>query len=243
MADTANLKFRCLRADEVECRVAQCTEKGVSLLLYKNARCDMNILDETVGPMNWQRHHLRDNANCVIAIWDSDKRQWVEKEDTGTESNTEAEKGLASDSFKRAGFNWGIGRELYTAPFIWVSAENCTIKDTGRKDKYNRTVYTCSDRFSVSEMEVSESKVITQLTVTCKGREVYGYGKKSSAPFIKCESCGNEVMPVKKRDGTIWQPPEMAAFSKRKYGKCMCADCMKKADKESDKAVRLGDAK
>ena len=97
---------------------------GCSLLLYKDARVDMRILDETFGPMNWQRHHGRDNANCIISVWDDDKKQWIEKEDTGTESNTEAAKGLASDSFKRAGFNWGIGRELYDAPFIWCSYQS-----------------------------------------------------------------------------------------------------------------------
>ena len=114
--------FRDLRADEVNVRVAQVgTEKDGEIpwftcLLYKDARCDMDILDETVGPMNWQRHHSRENANCIIAIWDESKKQWVEKEDTGTESSAEAQKGIASDSFKRAGTNWGIGRELYTAP-------------------------------------------------------------------------------------------------------------------------------
>lgn len=102
------LIFRALRADEVELRAQRVTENGVILLIYKNARCDQTLLDETVGPLNWQRHHLRDNANCVISIWDDEKKQWVSKEDTGTESNTEAEKGLASDSFKRAGFNWGV---------------------------------------------------------------------------------------------------------------------------------------
>lgn len=106
-------KFRCLRADEIECRVQQVKDNGLILLLYKDARCDMIILDETVGAMNWQREHRRDNANCVVSIWDSEKCQWIRKEDTGTESNTEAEKGLASDSFKRACVNWGIGRELY----------------------------------------------------------------------------------------------------------------------------------
>ena len=115
------LKFRPLRSDEVELRVSTCNANGFSLLLYKDARCDQNILDETVGAMNWQRHHSRENANCTVSIWDTDKEQWIEKEDTGTESFTEKEKGLASDSFKRACFNWGIGRELYTAPFIWIS--------------------------------------------------------------------------------------------------------------------------
>ena len=110
------MKFRLLNADEIDCRVSAVSEKGLSLLLYKDARVDMNILDETVGPMNWQRKHTRENSNCVVSIWDGEKNQWIEKEDTGTESFTEKEKGLASDSFKRACFNWGIGRELYTTP-------------------------------------------------------------------------------------------------------------------------------
>ena len=102
------MKFRALRADEVEARVSIVKENGVALLLYKDARCDMNILDETVGAFNWQRSHSRENANCTVSIWDSEKQQWISKEDTGTESFTEKEKGLASDSFKRACFNWGM---------------------------------------------------------------------------------------------------------------------------------------
>lgn len=146
--------FRDLRADEIECRVAQATEKGVSLLLYKDARCDQNILDETVGAMNWQRHHVRDNANCVVSIWDSDKKQWIEKEDTGTESNTEKEKGLASDSFKRACFNWGIGRELYSAPFIWVNAADCLAL------KLNRDKWQCRDSFVVEKIAIENKKIV-----------------------------------------------------------------------------------
>ena len=121
------LKFRKLRADEIECRVGIAKEKGCSLLLYKDARCDMNILDES--GVKWQRHHSRDNANCIVSIWDESLKQWIEREDVGTKSNTEEEKGLASDSFKRACVNFGIGRELYTAPFIWVPStkyENIT---------------------------------------------------------------------------------------------------------------------
>lgn len=95
------LKFRDLRADEIECRVGTQRDNGISLLLYKDARCDMNILDETVGSLNWQRRHSRDNANCTVSIWDPEKLQWIEKEDTGTESKTEAEKGLASDSLSK----------------------------------------------------------------------------------------------------------------------------------------------
>jgi hypothetical protein len=114
--------FRKLKASEIDVRVQSVKEgKGAVLLLYKDARCDMNILDETVGAFNWKREHSRDNANCTVSLWDSEKSQWVGKEDTGTESNTEAAKGLASDSFKRSCFVWGIGRELYTSPFIWIN--------------------------------------------------------------------------------------------------------------------------
>ena len=146
--------FRDLRADEIECRVAQATDKGVSLLLYKDARCDQNILDETVGSFNWQRHHNRDNANCIVSIWDDKKQQWVDKEDTGTESNTEKEKGLASDSFKRACFNWGIGRELYTAPRIWVNAQDCVaLKQDGQRWK-------CFDNFEVQKIAIENKRIV-----------------------------------------------------------------------------------
>ena len=151
------IEFRALTADEVECRVNTVGNNGVSLLLYKDARADMKLLDETVGAMNWQRHHSRDNANCTISIWDEDKKQWVSKEDTGTESYTEKEKGLASDSFKRAGTNWGIGRELYTAPFIWVDSSDVKIEQKNGKN----TTY---DTFSVVEMKVDQG-VIVQLKI------------------------------------------------------------------------------
>ena len=146
--------FRDLRADEIECRVAQAKENGVQLLLYKDARCDQNILDETVGPMFWQRHHVRDNANCIVSIWDKERNMWVSKEDTGTESNTEKEKGLASDSFKRACFNWGIGRELYTAPFIWIRAEDCA------KLKQDGKFWKCKDEFYVSKIAIENKRIV-----------------------------------------------------------------------------------
>lgn len=170
--------IRLLTAREIECRVAQINKdgKGLSLLLYKDARCDMTILDETFGSTNWQRHHNRDNANCIVSVWDGEKRQWIDKEDTGTESNTEAEKGLASDSFKRACVNWGIGRELYTAPFIWVTPPNCEIKadDRGRMS--------CRDRFEVQEIGYNEHREINRLVIiNAKTHNVaYEFGKASS---------------------------------------------------------------
>lgn len=170
-----NPMFRTLRADEIDVRVSTINEKGASLLLYKDARCDMNILDETVGPFNWQRSHSRENANCIISIWDEDKKQWISKEDTGVESFTEKEKGIASDSFKRAGFNWGIGRELYTAPFIWVDADKMNILE--RKGKL--TTY---DKFKVEKIAYDEQRRISGLSiVTLSGARVFVYTAQGGA--------------------------------------------------------------
>lgn len=110
-----------LKAHEIEFRVQSINNGGyATILAYKDARVDMQRLDEAVGPENWQREHINANHNCKVSIWCDKKNQWISKEDTGTESNTEAAKGLASDSFKRACFNWGIGRELYNYPVISV---------------------------------------------------------------------------------------------------------------------------
>ena len=150
--------FRLLQADEIECRVSQVQSYEVTLLLYKDARCDMNILDDSVGMMNWKKEYSRDNRNCTVSIWDDVKEQWVGKEDTGTESNTESEKGLASDSFKRACFNWGIGRELYSAPRIKIPAAKCNIKAKG-------SGYACYDRFNVVSIGYDEMERINALTI------------------------------------------------------------------------------
>lgn len=145
-------KFRDLRADEIECRVQSVKENGLVLLLYKDARVDMNILDETVGSSNWQREHYECKGNlfCRVGIRGD---EWVWKSDCGTESNTEAQKGEASDSFKRACFNWGIGRELYTSPFTWIPADKCNIKN-GK----------CYDKFVVEKI-IIENKQITALAI------------------------------------------------------------------------------
>lgn len=149
-------KFRDLTAEEIDCRVATVTDKGCSLLLYKDARVDMNILDETVGPMNWKKEYRRDNANCILSIYDDEKKEWVGKEDTGVESYTEKEKGIASDSFKRAGFCWGIGRELYTAPFIWISSKDGNVTLTQNKNGKSTTY----DKFVVEQIIIEDKKIV-----------------------------------------------------------------------------------
>ena len=108
-----------LNINDIDFRVMRINKAGyATILAYKNARVDMQRLDEVCGPLNWKREHSRDNHNCIVSIWDDIKKQWVSKEDVGVESYAEKEKGLASDSFKRACFNWGIGRELYDFPII-----------------------------------------------------------------------------------------------------------------------------
>ena len=166
------IEFRDLKADEIEVRVQSIKVKkgeptGAILLLYKNARCDMNILDETVGAENWQREHYECKGNlfCRVGINvdyempELDGR-WVWKSDCGVESNTEAQKGEASDSFKRACFNWGIGRELYTSPFLWVEANKMELYDTGRKDKYGNPVFATNDRFTVEKIKTENKRIV-----------------------------------------------------------------------------------
>lgn len=251
------LNFRVLRADEIDCRVARINNDGLLLLLYKDARCDMNMLDETVGPMNWTRRHSRDNANCTVSIYDSERDIWVGKEDVGTESNTEAAKGLASDSFKRACYNWGIGRELYTAPVIWIEAGNY------RAEPAKNGRLACKDSFSVAHIDYDFGRTIIELVIrnNNSGRVVYQYGigrgKKPTAaetakpaettkpedkapkeaqepqqedrPRWVCAACGGEIQDVPMRD-RVMPAAEIAQKSTQKYGKPVCMACAYKTN-------------
>lgn len=163
------VKFRDLRADEIECRVQSVKDNGLVLLLYKDARTDMNILDETVGAENWQNRFYEHKGIlfCSLGInTNYDKPdmpdRWVWKDDAGVESNTEAEKGNASDARKRSGTAWGIGRCLYTSPFIWITADKCNIKEG--KNAQGKTVYSCYDKFIVEKIKI-ENKQITALAI------------------------------------------------------------------------------
>lgn len=174
MVNKMEVKFRELRPDEIELRVGTCTSKGFSLLLYKTARTDSNILDEVVGCMNWQSDYkvVNDNLYCGIGIYDEDKKEWVYKWDCGTESYTEKEKGEASDSFKRAGFKWGIGRELYTSPFIWIMGNVEKNETTG---KYQPSIKI--QEIKVKEIEYSNNK-ICKLILERKGIKVFEYDEE-----------------------------------------------------------------
>lgn len=149
------MEFRPLRADEINVRVSQCSEKGVSLLLYKTARTDADILDETVGAENWTCRFYEINGVlfCSLGVRYRPDGEFVFKDDCGSEGNIEKEKSTASDAFKRAGFKHGIGRCLYTAPFIWVPADKCNIRQ-GRNGKP-----TCFDRFHVQKIIIEEGRI------------------------------------------------------------------------------------
>lgn len=190
-------KFRKLNSDEVELRVAQAgkTKDGGSYaqyLIYKDARVDQKILDETVGPMRWKKDYvmLDGKLYCSVSIWDNDLKEWVSKQDVGTESNTEKEKGQASDAFKRACFCWGIGRELYSAPDIFI-----TLKEGEYNEKDGR-VYPKNGLFTVQTLDIDEeTRKITELVIIDRDLTVrYSYPrgtarkateKKASKPVVK----------------------------------------------------------
>ncbi len=223
------IKFRDLTADEIEVRISRVTAKSLSLLLYKNARCDMNILDETVGSEYWQRNHELINGNlfCNVGI-KFGVDEWVWKQDVGVESYTEKEKGQASDSFKRACFNWGIGRELYTAPDITIFSGN-----------YNNKDGKCYDNFSVSEIEIV-NKRITKLVIRNDTLDKVVFTWSENAPKEKkktvseksdkliCKHCGKEIAATEKMSAQ-----EVADYTKSKTGELLCAECMKERVKHN----------
>lgn len=189
-----NTEIRLLRADEIECRVGTINERGLSLLLYKDARVDQKILDEAFGMYGWERTHqsIEGNLYCTVRIWDSEKAQWIEKQDVGTTSYAEKEKGQASDAFKRACVNVGIGRELYTAPFIWISSSKANIQ---KRD--NR--YTTSERFQVREISYNEMREIAAITiVNDRGVVVYEYQEKKNSS--KNQNTTNRITELQKKE-------------------------------------------
>lgn len=218
-------RFRLLTADEIECRISQISDKGLTLLLYKTARTDANLLDETLGEEAWQNDFKVVDGVLYGGIGIDAGGEWIWKWDAGTESNTEAEKGRASDAFKRAGFKWGIGRELYTAPRIWIPADKCNIEN--RK---------CYDIFEVAMISYTENGTINALTIAnAKTRQIvfsWRLGEKVSLPTEEpkapqtsekgdfrptCADCGASIS-VKVHD-----------FAVKKYKRPLCMDCQKKA--------------
>ena len=180
-------KIRCLRADEIEIRVSQVLEKGVQLLLYKDSRCDKRILDETFGINGWKDRYeeIKGNLFCTISLWDSETKQWIDKCDCGTKSFSEKEKGEASDAFKRAGFNVGIGRELYTRIFYFANVSTRK-NDKGKWELVNRY-----EKFTVAEISTNvETEKIEKIKIAdSKGNIVfsYGYSKQTTKKIEKVD--------------------------------------------------------
>lgn len=220
--------FRPLKPSEINVRVQQVkkTQKGVGaqLLLYKDARVDMALLDETYGPMGWQRMHDVVNGNlfCTVSIWDEGKGQWIAKQDVGTESNTEKEKGQASDAFKRACTNLGIGRELYTAPFIWI---NLTPKEYAEKNGTVRIMPSVHFEVSaISYEEVGGSRNIKELHICDKDgviRYSYPASKKDpQAPNPKPQASPNTNQPEPQEMFiTKEQAKELVSITSAKWGR------------------------
>lgn len=166
-------KFRTLNPDEVELRVAQAGKSKdrvwAQYLIYKDARVDQKILDETVTPMRWKKDYMMLDGKlyCSVSIWDNDLKEWVSKQDVGTESNTEKVKGEASDAFKRACFCWGIGRELYSAPDIFIELQN------GEYNEKDGKVYPKNNLFTVQTLDIDEeTRKITSLVIIDRNFDV-----------------------------------------------------------------------
>ena len=201
-------EIRLLSKEDIEVRVAQTlagnNKVRVNLLLYKNARVDMKIMDELFTPMGWKRTHklIGDRLYCCVEVYNPETKEWICKEDVGVESNTEAEKGQASDSFKRACVNWGIGRELYTAPKISIELnENEYTKDQNSRIKV--WAY-----FSVKSIGYdSKTRTITSLEIQDK----YGNVRFSMNGSVQ-QSQSEPSQAVKARRAAKANSPAPAAY-------------------------------
>lgn len=235
------MKIRNLVAGEIECRALRVGENYCILTLYKDARCDMKILDEVFGPFGWQRTHEVINGNlfCSLSIWDREKQQWVVKQDVGTESNTEREKGEASDSFKRACINIGIGRELYTQPLILFST--LPEERIEKQDKNGRAIYALKPKvkFRVSQIAVSEDKVIQELEIKDQDGEIRFRWQLPKEDGPVCSQCGGLIKPAK-RGKELWDIKSMEEYSLSRYGRKLCIGCMKTAEKALEEAEKNG---
>ena len=198
--------FRTLRPDEIEVRVQQVVESGgkikATLLLYKNARVDMDMLDEHFSCLGWQREHtFKEGKNyCKVSVYDTNTSRWVSKEDVGIESNTEETKGEASDAFKRACVNFGIGRELYTAPSISIELAQNEAYEAG-KNKNGKPIYRTSGwvKFHVSYIGYNENtRAINELVIAdTNGRVRYNMkeSRKATPPMGKSPAVQSTAQP------------------------------------------------
>ena len=227
--------FRLLKPEEIEVRVQNVKENGLVALLYKTARTDYALLDETYGAFNWKNDYKEINGKmyCGIGIKNPDDGEWVWKWNVGTESETEAEKGQASDAMKRAGFCWGLGTELYSSPFVWIPAEKCSITQ-GQNGKFK-----CFDQFTAKSIEYDDKENIKALVITNAktGAVVFSsvagnYTPKPTEAHTKAAAAKNteetgEFVPTCKNCGAKITP-RIHDFSVKKFGAPYCMDCQDK---------------
>jgi len=185
------ITFNPLTTQEIDFRIQSITSKGyATILAYKDARVDMNKLDETFGVTGWQKDYkvINDNLFCGIGIYDKEKQQWIWKWDVGVESMTEKEKGEASDAFKRACFNLGIGRELYDYPFIQVqlNADEFVLDGAKAKQTYNLRL---KDWKWVSEFK--EKQLISLSATDNKGVQRFNWSIDSGTQKISQPTQGD----------------------------------------------------
>lgn len=251
-----NLNFPMLTPEQIEVKVKQVRDGNVALLLYKTARTDMDMLDKAVGPMNWESDYKEIKGNLYAGIGiRNDDGEMVWKWDCGTESRADGEgnekKGEASDAFKRAGFKWGIGRELYTGPHIvaFVPTENYNGKLV-LKEKHHKY-----DGFHVADIAYEDSKIVRLRIDDSHGKAVYSYPKngstrnadnsvqsaeekqiemKNARAAVTCERCGNIVKSVKLGNGSMFTSRQIIDQGQKDFGGCYCYRCQfeLKANKE-----------
>ncbi len=229
------IKIRALRADEIEVRVGQVMKKGVSLLLYKDARCDKRILDETFGVMGWANAYaeIKGNLYCSIMLYDKNSGMWIQKSDVGVESNTEKEKGEASDAFKRAGFNIGIGRELYTKIFIFIETETTEIPNTNGKYK----LVDPYQKWHVAKIQTNEEKEkIEFLQIADKNNKiVFTFGTESKTK--KKEETKKEE-PVEE---TITKEQRKELFTKANNNSDVVKNVLSRFGYENTEKIKVSD--
>ena len=234
--------FRLLTKSEIECRIAEISkyDKSATLLLYKTARTDAALLDEVYGPERWQNDFKILDGKLYGGIGIKFGDEWIWRWDCGTESNMEAEKGQASDAFKRAGFKWGLGAELYTAPKINVPASKCNIKEYGGK-------FRCYDNFEVEKIEYTKSGNISALRIknTSTGVTAFDMAAKEepaeqppeqaltgASPeantIYYCVDCGQVIMPYKGKNGRTVSVEKHVKASREQFGAVYCLDCISK---------------
>ena len=205
--DKRELVFRLFEANEIQVRAGQMTKdkSKIALLLYQDARAAMNRLDERFGEYGWQREHKEVNGACYcgVSLWDDDKKCWVTKWDAGEASNpqTSPKKSEASDSFKRACVNWGIGRELYTGPRMYVPSDTDTFSLSVRSISYN------------------ENREICALTIADrKGNIIYSYPKENASNRVKTEQKPQQAQQV--THAPQQQPADGYVLACREVDKC-----------------------